>query len=63
MGTTWAAGARLATPRDARLFEWQLVLPNSAAVRDAEESLRAGGYGARDGLVTDPWGTRLRLVA
>lgn len=63
LGTnTWAMGARLATPNDARLREWQLLLPTAADITATEESLRASGYEARDGLTTDPWGTALRLT-
>ena len=64
LGTnTWAMGARLATPSDARLLEWELVLPDANEVDAAEESLRAAGYPARGGVTTDPWGTALRLRA
>jgi catechol 2,3-dioxygenase len=64
LGTnTWALGARLATPSDARLLDWELVLPSASDVAAAEESLRAAGYSARAGMTTDPWGTPLRLIA
>jgi catechol 2,3-dioxygenase len=60
---TWAMGARLATSSDARLLEWELILPSANDVTAAEESLRAAGYDARGGLAVDPWGTPLRLTA
>jgi catechol 2,3-dioxygenase len=64
LGTnTWALGARPAGPGDARLAEWELVLPTAADVVATEESLRRAGYAARSGLSHDPWGTPLRLSA
>jgi catechol 2,3-dioxygenase len=63
LGTnTWAAGARRATENDARLLEWRLKLPRRADIESAEASLQAAGYTVREGLVTDPWGTDLRLT-
>lgn len=59
----WAMGARPATAGDARLLEWELVVPTSTDVRAAEDSLRAAGYSARAGVTVDPWGTPLRLTA
>jgi len=68
LGTnTWAAQAPRAEPDDARLLEWVVVVPTADAVRDAGRSMDAAGYavtGASDGwTVTDPWGTRIRLVS
>ena len=64
LGTnTWALGARPATPADARLLEWELLLPTAADVVATEESLRRAGYAARAGVSVDPWGTSLRLTA
>lgn len=64
---TWAAGAPAATEGDARLREWELVLPDADALARAAEGLeRAGHRVARtdDGVrVADPWGTTLRMVA
>lgn len=67
LGTnTWAASAPLATDDDARLLEWELVLPSGGDADAAAKSLAANGYAvARDeaGPTTrDPWGTTLRLV-
>jgi catechol 2,3-dioxygenase len=56
-------GARMATWSDARLLEWEMVLPAAGDVQAAEESLRAAGYNAHGGNTTDPWGTTLRLTA
>ena len=64
LGTnTWAMGARVATSSDARLLEWELVVPSAADVSAAEESLRAAGYQARAGVSVDPWGTAVRITA
>ena len=64
LGTnTWAMGARPATPTDARLLEWELIVPDASAIAAVEESLRRAGYVARDGVTVDPWGTTLRLTA
>jgi catechol 2,3-dioxygenase len=62
---TWAAGAPVATDEDARLIEWELVLPDEETVRevsrrvgDAGFIVNAGDAGVR---VTDPWGITARL--
>ncbi|MFL5605561.1 MAG: VOC family protein [Gemmatimonadaceae bacterium] len=62
---TWAgAGAPRPTEQDARLLEWRLETPGAER---AVASLAEAGYAARatdDGwVVTDPWGTDLRLIA
>ena len=63
LGTnTWAAGARRATPQDAQLQRWELLLPNRDDVRAATESLHAAGYEVQEGIAIDPWGTALRLT-
>jgi catechol 2,3-dioxygenase len=68
LGTnTWAAGAAAAGEDDARLVEWEMVLPDAASVAEAGASVeRAGGTVERspDGsiLAHDPWGTAVRLV-
>ena len=67
LGTnTWARGAPSAGVQDARLLEWRLHLGAAAAVADAAASLGGGGVAIeRDGndvLVSDPWGTRLRIA-
>lgn len=66
LGTNvWSPGPP-AHADEARLLEWELVVPTQDDVRAAAESLRAAGYGtqhADDGAtVEDPWGTRLRIV-
>lgn len=64
---TWAAGAGPAGDRDARLVEWELLVPSTDDVARALESLTAAGYPAErsdSGLLTrDLWGTELRIRA
>ena len=63
---TWAAGAPAAREGDARLREWELVLPDADAVGRAVDGLERAGHrverGADGVRVADPWGTTLRLV-
>ena len=68
LGTnTWAAGAPPAGPDDARLVEWELVVPLASDGEGAARSLTsAGAAPSQEGaswIVADPWGTALRLVA
>lgn len=62
---TWAAGAAPAGASDARLLEWELVVPSPEDVRRAVESLAGAGHAvestAEGGVVRDPWGTALRI--
>ena len=65
LGTNiWAPGPA-SSANQARLLEWQLVLPTASDVSAAAASLRASAYAVeaagREALATDPWGTRLRL--
>ena len=52
---------------EAQLLEWELVVPSEADVVAAGESMRAASYKATDAegslIATDPWGTRVRVVA
>ncbi|HEX8433196.1 MAG TPA: VOC family protein, partial [Longimicrobium sp.] len=60
---SWAAGAAPAGDGDARLLEWEVIVPSA---RDAEEALSrlgAAGHRADDGVVRDPWGTAVRIRA
>ncbi len=68
LGTnTWAAGAPPAGENDARLLDWEIVVPRAEDADAAARSVEGAGYRvARDGnswRLTDPWGTTLRLVA
>ena len=65
LGTnTWARGPA-ASDDQARLLEWELVVPDDAAVAAATASLNAAGYDTRRSastiVVNDPWGTSLRV--
>lgn len=64
LGLNVWAGAHAARPAagDARLVEWELVLPSRAALEAVTARCTAAGYPTVDGRVTDPWGTALRLV-
>jgi catechol 2,3-dioxygenase len=66
LGTnTWAAGAPAATGDDARLLEWELILPHPEAVEQAAQHIAGAGYRVSvegsDRIAIDPWGTPLRL--
>jgi catechol 2,3-dioxygenase len=68
LGTnTWAAGAPLPTDDDARLLEWEIVLPDVESVEGAARSLEGkGALVNRDGnsiTAQDPWGTQVRLLS
>ncbi|MEP7176874.1 MAG: VOC family protein [Gemmatimonadales bacterium] len=68
LGTnTWAEGAPPARFDDARLLEWEVLVPTAADVAEALASLeRAGSRVERAGeagVIEDPWGTALRIRA
>jgi len=64
---TWAAGAPVATDNDARLLNWELLLPDDESVKAAVKSLESEGFMAELGesgpVTRDPWGIALRLTA
>ena len=64
---TWAAGAPLAADDEARLIEWEIVVPDVASVLGAGKSLEAKGFQIeRDGsdvVARDVWGTQVRVRA
>ena len=67
LGTnTWATGAPFASSNDARLIDWEVLLPTMEDAGAAARSLISAGHAAEETLsgwsVSDPWGTRLRLV-
>lgn len=67
LGTNvWAQGPA-AREHEARLLEWEVVVPRVEDAATAAESLRAAGYVARedgkDRVAVDPWGTQLRIVS
>jgi len=66
LGTnTWATGALPAGDNDARLLEWEILLPTAGDVQAALASVAATGApvtpGAGNGVATDPWGTTVRV--
>jgi catechol 2,3-dioxygenase len=68
LGTnTWAAGAPASTDDDARLLEWEIVVPSPADVTAAADAIETAGFATEriEGSATskDPWGTQLRLIA
>ena len=68
LGTnTWAAGAPLASDDEARLLDWEVVVPTTADADAAARSISDAGHpverSERGHVVRDPWGTALRLVA
>jgi catechol 2,3-dioxygenase len=67
LGTnTWSPGPS-ATDEQARLLDWELQLPDAAAVAAASASLEAAGCAveeSEDGSTSaDPWGTKVRITA
>ncbi|HYC33086.1 MAG TPA: VOC family protein [Gemmatimonadales bacterium] len=62
---TWAGEAAAPGPGDARLLEWTIVTPDRGAAAAAAERVARAGYAADESsggwLLTDPWGTQLRL--
>jgi catechol 2,3-dioxygenase len=69
LGTnTWAANAPPAGDTDARLLDWEIVVPASEDSEAAARSLERAGYrviheGNARWTAADPWGTRLRVIA
>ena len=61
---TWAGpDARAAGEDDARLLEWELVVPSASDGEAAARSLVDAGFAADgDGRAADPWGTTLRII-
>jgi catechol 2,3-dioxygenase len=68
LGTnTWAASAPVASDDDAKLLEWEVVVPTTRDVDDAAASLERAGFrverSGETAAARDPWGTQLRLVS
>jgi catechol 2,3-dioxygenase len=63
---TWAAGASQAGDEDARLLDWELLVPTRKAADGALQSLGAAGYPIRNtaegGTALDPWGVAVTIV-
>jgi catechol 2,3-dioxygenase len=67
LGTnTWAKGAPPATDADARLLEWEIVVPTQKDAEQAARHVKEAGYVVKqengEWVLTDPWGTSLRLL-
>ena len=67
LGTnTWAKGAPRATDADARLLEWEIIVPTRKDAEEAARHVTESGYPVKEEneqwVLTDPWGTSLRLV-
>lgn len=66
LGTnTWAARAPRPEEGDARLLDWEIILPAAELERAADSIGKTGASVARIGndvLARDPWGTAVRLV-
>lgn len=64
---TWARGAAPADEGEARLLEWEIVVPGPEAAAAALRSLEEAGHRVTPadggGVVRDPWGTALRIRA
>lgn len=68
LGTnTWARGAPAASDADARLLEWEIIVPTREDAMKAAEHVKTSGYPVKEEngewILTDPWGTSLRLMA
>ena len=68
LGTnTWARGAPSASDEDARLLEWEIVVPTKKDAEEAALNVKRAGYPVKEEngewSLTDPWGTSLRLVS
>lgn len=66
---TWAGDVAPAGEDDARLLDWEIVVPTADDARHALDSLARAGHHVEDdgddgdgGVVRDPWGTALRVT-
>jgi catechol 2,3-dioxygenase len=68
LGTnTWASSAPLAADDEARLLEWEIVVPTDSDIAAVAGSLESHGDSVQrdgaDAIVHDPWGTRVRITS
>ena len=67
LGTnTWAGAVPSRAAHEPGLLEWEIVVPSADDARAAAESCARAGY-ATDAdeagwLLTDPWGTRVKIL-
>ena len=63
---TWANGVPLARSDEARLLEWELVMPTAGDIAAAATNAARAGYDVRPAgdaqLITDPSGITVRLT-
>ena len=60
LGTnTWAQGAPSPGEHDAKLLEWNIVIPNAD---EALASIAAAGFDVKGSVARDPWGTAVRIT-
>lgn len=64
---TWAAGSPIASEADARLLQWELVLPTENEIARAAASLSHAGFRQQTTASTtpefaDPWNIRVALI-
>ena len=68
LGTnTWASGATPAEDDEARLLEWEMILPDAEDVSHLASSVEQAGYtversSAGTIRTRDPWGTAVRIL-
>lgn len=64
---TWARGAQPAGAEDAKLLDWEIVVPDVADIAAVAASLEGAGHvverAERGVAVADPWGTQVSVVA
>ena len=67
LGTNiWAAQAPPASENDAKLIEWEIIVPRASDVAAVETSVKQAANADREGetlLLRDPWGTAVRVRA
>ena len=66
LGTNvWAAGAPRSEADDARLLDWEIILPDTHDADEAAASIESAGYAVsridNAWAAVDPWGTTLRV--
>lgn len=68
LGTnTWATGASPAEDQDARLLEWEIVVPDAEAIANVANNVELAGYTVERSsqgtiLIRDPWNTAVRVI-
>ncbi len=64
---TWAAGSLPSSDDDARLLNWELILPDQQSLRDLQANLEATGFSLEvaecDFTAQDAWGIRVHVLS